>query len=486
MRKRLWAFSLALSLLLPSSGVALACDENQSDTYVTQILFGDSALSQESDSNVQLLLDALCLCSEQSGSSGEMQLNMLSSEKVKKVPELSAIQITDAELLPCAHNSWEHVYDSKPDTQNARKQVLTQTVDHVFDFGGFLEDWFGTRSEKCESFAALLYYSHILADYLADNPEETQVRVGRANVSSYAGEPYITLNSNRPNFSDEQKKSTTSGVTYSSQDRFGRCGTAYAVIGSDILAASDSRAVIGNIRPSGWRMGTTDNQNKYDGLVDTNPPYLYHRCHLIAHQLGGEENGQNLITGTRYLNINGMKVWEDKIADYMKKNPENHVLYRVTPVFVGDNLLASGVRMEAWSVEDQGKLRFNIYCYNVQPGVDLDYATGANSQEDTISAEPKVIPFAKEGASESDPDLIFALNKHLEILFADQAGSGIYDRLMSEIGEAANGARNLKYTEDKTGKNYIQLKTYEFKYLEALTTYVPLLLQKEDFFQSAF
>ena len=81
---------------------------------------------------------------------------MLSSEKVKKVPELSAIQITDAELLPCAHNSWEHVYDSKPDTQNARKQVLTQTVDHVFDFGGFLEDWFGTRSEKCESFAALL------------------------------------------------------------------------------------------------------------------------------------------------------------------------------------------------------------------------------------------------------------------------------------------------------------------------------------------
>lgn len=99
-----------------------------------------------------------------------------------------------------------------------------------------------------------------------------------ANVSSYAGEPYITLNSNRPNFSDEQKKSTTSGVTYSSQDRFGRCGTAYAVIGSDILAASDSRAVIGNIRPSGWRMGTTDNQNKYDGLVDTNPPYLYHRC----------------------------------------------------------------------------------------------------------------------------------------------------------------------------------------------------------------
>ena len=181
-----------------------------------------------------------------------------------------------------------------------------------------------------------------------------------------------------------------------------------------------------------------------------------------------------------------MKVWEDKIADYMKKNPENHVLYRVTPVFVGDNLLASGVRMEAWSVEDQGKLRFNIYCYNVQPGVDLDYATGANSQEDTISAEPKVIPFAKEGVSESDPDLIFALNKHLEILFADQAGSGIYDRLMSEIGEAANGARNLKYTEDKTGKNYIQLKTYEFKYLEALTTYVPLLLQKEDFFQSAF
>lgn len=125
----------------------------------------------------------------------------------------------------------------------------------------------------------------------------------------------------------------------------------------------------------------------------------------MLHQLGGEENGQNLITGTRYLNINGMKVWEDKIADYMKKNPENHVLYRVTPVFVGDNLLASGVRMEAWSVEDQGKFRFNIYCYNVQPGVDLDYATGANSQEDTISAEPKVIPFAKEGASASDPSI---------------------------------------------------------------------------------
>ena len=137
------------------------------------------------------------------------------------------------------------------------------------------------------------------------------------------------------------------------------------------------RGEIGMIKPSGWH------QAKYAGIVNSTPPYLYNRCHLIGFQLAGENaNERNLITGTRYLNVEGMLPFENRVADYIKSKG-NHVLYRVTPKFDGDNLLASGVLMEASSVEDKGKgLSFCVFCYNVQPGVKINYKDGSNSVDE--------------------------------------------------------------------------------------------------------
>ena len=133
------------------------------------------------------------------------------------------------------------------------------------------------------------------------------------------------------------------------------------------------RGKIGSVEPSGWR------QAKYEGLIDSDPPFLYNRCHLIAYCLTAENaNEENLITGTHYMNVEGMLPFEEQVAKYLDRN-DNHVLYRVTPVFEGDNLVAGGVLMEAYSVEDDGEgISFCVYCYNVQPGVIIDYVTGAS------------------------------------------------------------------------------------------------------------
>jgi len=167
-----------------------------------------------------------------------------------------------------------------------------------------------------------------------------------------------------------EDKSTISFESYSKLDWLGRCGVAFANVGRDLMPR-DNRGEIGDIKPSGWV------QAKYEGIVDSKPPYLYNRCHLIAYCLTGENaNEKNLITGTRYMNVEGMLPFEEKVAKYLDKS-DNHVLYRVTPVFAGKNLLASGVLIEAYSVEDQGKgICFCVYVYNVQPGVEIDYATG--------------------------------------------------------------------------------------------------------------
>ena len=150
-------------------------------------------------------------------------------------------------------------------------------------------------------------------------------------------------------------------------DELDRCGVAYANICTELMP-TEERGSIGQVKPSGWHTVTYDN---VDGR------YLYNRCHLIGFQLAGENaNEQNLITGTRYMNVEGMLPFENQVADYVEET-ENHVLYRVTPIFYGDNLVASGVQMEAWSVEDQGEgVCFNVYVYNVQPGITIDYATG--------------------------------------------------------------------------------------------------------------
>lgn len=179
-----------------------------------------------------------------------------------------------------------------------------------------------------------------------------------SDIPAFSGSPYVIVNDNTPYFSDEEL-STTSFEDYSELDSLGRCGAAYASIGQDIMP-TEKRGPIGHIKPSGWQT------IKYD-FVDGK--YLYNRCHLIGFQLSAEnDNEKNLITGTRYMNVDGMLPFENMVADYVKETG-NHVQYRVTPIYDGDNPVATGVLMEGKSVEDAGEgVLFNVFCYNAQPG----------------------------------------------------------------------------------------------------------------------
>ena len=200
------------------------------------------------------------------------------------------------------------------------------------------------------------------------------------SIPAYTDEPYVVLQENVPDF-DSSDFTTQAFETYAPLDELDRCGVAYANICTELMP-TEERGSIGQVKPSGWHTVTYDN---VDGR------YLYNRCHLIGFQLAGENaNEQNLITGTRYMNVEGMLPFENQVADYVEET-ENHVLYRVTPIFHGDNLVASGVQMEAWSVEDQGEgVCFNVYVYNVQPGITIDYATGESWLEGTASPSESV------------------------------------------------------------------------------------------------
>lgn len=193
------------------------------------------------------------------------------------------------------------------------------------------------------------------------------------SIPEFDGEtPYVIINENIPFFTEDEIVSESYEL-YGERDGLGRCTVAIACVGIDIMP-TEERGSIGSVKPSGWQTV------KYDFVSGK---YLYNRCHLIGYQLTGENaNKQNLITGTRFLNIEGMLPFEDMIADYVKET-ENHVMLRVTPIFHGDDLVASGVLMEAWSVEDDGEgICFNVYAYNNQPGVIIDYATGDSHPEE--------------------------------------------------------------------------------------------------------
>ena len=216
-----------------------------------------------------------------------------------------------------------------------------------------------------------------------------------SDVPAYSGRPFVQMNGNTPYFS-VRYLTTTSYEAYSSFDSLGRCGTAVACVGPDLMP-TEPRGEIGMVKPSGWHTV------KYD-CVDGK--YLYNRCHLLGYQLTGENaNTQNLITGTRYLNVEGMLPFEDLIAEYVE-DTGNHVLYRVTPVFAGNNLLASGVLMEGMSCEDQGaSVKFCVFCYNVQPGVTIDYATGDSYEDGTFCGEdPSEGTTAGDGSDGTVPD----------------------------------------------------------------------------------
>ena len=211
---------------------------------------------------------------------------------------------------------------------------------------------------------------------------ENTSAVKPSSLPKYSGEAFVVVNNNQPNFSASEL--TTSGYEkYSSLDNLGRCGAAIASCGKEIMPRPDEkRGSISSIKPTGWI------QKSYSGISGG---YLWNRCHLIGWQLSAENaNRENLITGTRYMNINGMLPFENMVADYIKETG-NHVAYRITPIYEGKNLVCSGVQMEAYSVEDNGDgICFNVYCYNVQPGITINYVNGDSSgpSSNTTSSKP--------------------------------------------------------------------------------------------------
>lgn len=273
----------------------------------------------------------------------------------------------------------------------------------------------------------------------SDNPTDnetntnaplTEEAITLKNIPEYSGNPYVALYDNQPLFSEDDY-TTEAFEEYAKLDFLGRCGVTMACVGREIMP-TEKRGDIGMVKPTGWVTA------KYD-FVDGK--YLYNRCHLIGFQLTGENaNTSNLITGTRYMNTQGMLPFENMIADYVKET-ENHVLYRVTPIFEGDNLVASGVQMEAWSVEDDGDgVCFNVYCYNVQPGVKIDYATG-KSEIDESYTEPQ-----EDDVNSSQ----FVLNT---------SSKKIHKPTCS--GATGMSEKNKKVVEGKDLKSYIQ-QGYEY------------------------
>lgn len=243
-------------------------------------------------------------------------------------------------------------------------------------------------------------------DFAREYLQESTVSVSAVEeVPEYTGEPYVEINDGQPDFTEEEL-TAEAYEDYGELDSLGRCQTVEACVGQETMP-DEERGQIGQIKPTGWHTV------KYAG-VDGN--YLYNRCHLIGYQLTAENaNPENLITGTRYMNTEGMLPFENMVADYVK-GTGNHVMYRVTPIFEGDNLVASGVQMEAESVEDEGEgICYNVYVYNVQPDIEIDYATGESQEAEddinTLSDSAEEADTA-EGGSENQEEQTYILNKN--------------------------------------------------------------------------
>lgn len=212
---------------------------------------------------------------------------------------------------------------------------------------------------------------------LSSTSNSQSINVDLSSIPAYSGSAYIEINNNIPYFTADEI-TTNSYEFYSELDGLGRVGYAEACVGLDLMP-TEERGNISEVKPTGWH------SSQYDFV---NGKSLYNRCHLIGFQLTGENaNAQNLMTGTRYLNVDGMLPFENQVANYVRSG--GHVMYRVTPVFNGNNLVADGVELEGYSVEDQGQaVTFNVFCYNVQPGVEIDYASGDNwASNQTITSD---------------------------------------------------------------------------------------------------
>ena len=239
---------------------------------------------------------------------------------------------------------------------------------------------------------------------------------------------YTILNNNVPEFA-ESEITTVAFEEYSELDELKRCGVAFACLGEEIMP-TEERGAIGQIKPSGWQMA------KYD-IVDGK--YLYNRCHLIGYQLSGENaNEKNLITGTRYMNVDGMLPFENMVADYVKET-KNHVMYRVTPVFEGDNLLAKGVQMEALSVEDDGEgISYNVFVNNIQPGVEINYLDGTSKLKSEIGSEEEAEQ-VKQNIQNENNDTIYILNTNT-MKFHNEGCSSVKD-IKPQNKETFNGTK---------------------------------------------
>lgn len=266
-------------------------------------------------------------------------------------------------------------------------------------------------------------------DPTQDEPTEPamiSVSYSMAEIPVYAGSPYVELHGNEPYFT-EGELTTNSFELYSDLDALGRCGTAYACIGQDLMP-NEPRGEIGMIKPSGWHTV------RYDTVIEDK--YLYNRCHLIGYQLTGENaNEKNLITGTRSFNLDGMLPFENIVYQYIVEMGR-HVLYRVTPVYEGDNLVASGVVMEALSEEDEGMgIKFCVFCYNVQPGIGIDYATGESWLESPVTDGTSDDPGAKEPMDGQD----YVLNTNTRKFHYPNCDSA--DRIKPKNRKEYNGTR---------------------------------------------
>ena len=235
------------------------------------------------------------------------------------------------------------------------------------------------RRILCTSLIAVLLASLFgCASLPQERPQQDAVTITIDEVPVYSGDPYVVINDNEPSFSSEELESD-SFESYGELDDLGRCTIAFANLSSELMPQGE-RGSIGQVKPSGWQ---TVRYDSVDGQ------YLYNRCHLIGWQLSGENaNERNLITGTRYMNTEGMLPFENMVADHIKET-DGHVLYRVTPIFVEDELVARGVQMEAYSIEDAGaSICFNVFVYNVQPGIEIDYSDGSSRLSETAD-EPQ-------------------------------------------------------------------------------------------------
>ena len=235
------------------------------------------------------------------------------------------------------------------------------------------------RRILCTSLIAVLLASLFgCASLPQERPQEDAVTITIDEVPVYSGDPYVVINDNEPSFSSEELESD-SFESYGELDDLGRCTIAFANLSKELMPQGE-RGSIGQVKPSGWQ---TVRYDSVDGK------YLYNRCHLIGWQLSGENaNERNLITGTRYMNTEGMLPFENMVADHIKET-DGHLLYRVTPIFVEDELVARGVQMEAYSIEDAGaSICFNVFVYNVQPGIEIDYSDGSSRLSETAD-EPQ-------------------------------------------------------------------------------------------------